>query len=518
MMQLSRPAISLAGRCCRKSPSIVRFVATRWQSTSPSIPSSQPFETRKWSTPLAKDLAEAITLTGPIPVASYMRQCLTSPDGGYYTTKSSQGGDQFGAKGDFVTSPEISQVFGELVGLWVVAEWMAQGKRGDGVHIIEVGPGRGTLMDDMLRTISNFKPLANAIVTIYMVEASKPLREAQHKLLCGDAALKEIDLGFQSQSKYSGAQRIVWCEDMKFVPKDTNSTPFIIAHEFFDALPIHIFHSVSPSPSSSQANTITTSTSQPPPPPTYTLPSSNKPKPNEWRELLVTPTSPTTITFTTSSPKENTHTPDFDLLLSKLPTPHSSYLPQTSSRYKSLLPHKDSIIEISPESLTTAADFAVRIGGSANSPKAKPSGAALILDYGPTSTIPTNSLRGMKAHKPVSPFSLPGLVDISADVDFTGLAEAAIHASPGVEVHGPVEQALFLTSMGIQQRAEALRKKAAGDREAADRIELGWKRLVDRGPTGMGRIYKAMAIVPHVPDGGKKDPRRPVGFGGDVVV
>jgi NADH dehydrogenase [ubiquinone] 1 alpha subcomplex assembly factor 7 len=69
------------------------------------------------------------------------------------------------------------------------------------------------------QTIANFKPLASVIDTIYMVEASKHLREAQHKLLCGEAALEETDIGFQSQSKYMGKQRIVWCEDMKFVPK-----------------------------------------------------------------------------------------------------------------------------------------------------------------------------------------------------------------------------------------------------------------------------------------------------------
>lgn len=79
-----------------------------------------------------------------------MRQCLTSSDGGYYTSRT-QDRDQFGRKGDFITSPEITQIFGELLGIWLVAEWMAQGRTSKGVELIEAGPGRGTLMDDMLR-------------------------------------------------------------------------------------------------------------------------------------------------------------------------------------------------------------------------------------------------------------------------------------------------------------------------------------------------------------------------------
>ena len=76
-----------------------------------------------------------------------MRQVLTSPEGGYYTSR----GEVLGKGGDFITSPEISQVFGELVGIWTVAEWVAQGRSRSGVQLLEVGPGKGTLMDDMLR-------------------------------------------------------------------------------------------------------------------------------------------------------------------------------------------------------------------------------------------------------------------------------------------------------------------------------------------------------------------------------
>ena len=101
-------------------------------------------------------------------------------------------------------------------------------------------------------------------------------------------------------------------------------------------------------------------------------------------------------------------------------------------------------------------------------------------------------------------------MDLSADVDFTALAEAALGASPGVEVHGPVEQGQFLLSMGIKERAEML-MMGLKEEEKRKGVEGAWKRLVDRGGSGMGKVYKAMAILPE--SGGR---RRPVGFGGDV--
>lgn len=253
----------------------------------------------------------------------------------------------------------------------------------------------------------------------------------------------------------------------------------------------------------------------------------------QWRELVV---SPNPNAFSNTDPNSATSTPEFQLSLAPASTPHSLLLPETSERYQALKSKPGSIIEISPDSLVYAEDFAQRIGGS-NPPskkqekgsrptiqKPQPSGAALILDYGTSSTIPSSTLRGIANHTLLSPLSQPGRVDISADVDFTALAEAAIRASPGVEVHGPVEQGDFLLSLGIAERAAELAKRIRldametgekGRAEAAKKVEemeRSWRRLVQREGDGMGKLYKALAIVPE--SGGK---RRPVAFGGMVV-
>ncbi|EMC92799.1 hypothetical protein BAUCODRAFT_27137 [Baudoinia panamericana UAMH 10762] len=532
-----------------------------------------------------------------------MRQCLTSDLGGYYTSTALSDSDQFGSKGDFVTSPEISQIFGELIGVWIVAEWIAQGRKTEGVCLMEMGPGRGTLMDDVLRTVRNFPPLAKAIEAVYLVEASQNLRLAQHKLLCGDTPLLRNDLGFESTSKHSKDLRIIWTEDIRFVPRTTDKAPFIIAHEFFDALPIHVFQSVLPNPQqadnaaqsqSTALGQVDSTASSPgwtkdeiarlaqlrvdqglnweevakqlqrsildvrakyyelsmPNKASEAVPrrsASGKSQGNQWRELVVSPKPPHRL-------KEDE--PEFELTKSRAGTPHSMYLPETSARYRALKDIDGATIEISPESQAYARDFAIRLGGlnpqeatkgSAVTPvtartvssapseeaflKREPSGAALIIDYGPASTIPANSLRGIKQHRRVSPFLSPGTTDVSADVDFLALAESAINASPGVEVHGPVEQGRFLTAMGIEERAAQLVKQAV-DRERGGstgqdkaeltelvkRIESGWKRLVDRGPQGMGRLYQVMAITPYKPAKEGQPRRRPVGFGGDITV
>ncbi|KAL1642470.1 hypothetical protein SLS61_009684 [Didymella pomorum] len=536
MRALSLRLLRTATPCSRARPLLsaysaqraLRLSSTSAPSNPPTPPPTPPAKEgeRKWSTPLAQFLGQAITTTGPISVAAYMRQCLTSELGGYYTRTPTAGEDQFGTKGDFVTSPEISQVFGELIGIWLYAEWLAQGRK-EKVQIIEVGPGRGTLMDDVLRTLASFKRMTSCIEAIYLVEASPHLQKQQALRLAGTEELEKSEVGWRAKCKYFPSCDIQWCEDIRFVPKGETSTPFILAHEFFDALPIHVFQNIAQS-SIPKSSTIMTPTGPITPKHGPTAPG------NQWHELVVSPTNP----FAPSTVKPGEENPDFELTVSKSPTPHSLYLPKMSNRYKKLEKTVDALIEISPESLSYVSDFAVRIGGSegaasrpptpgtGGAPSAKPvstsdapfvkkepSGAALILDYGTSETIPANTLRGIRHHKAVSPFVAPGLVDLSADVDFLALAESALDASDGVEVHGPVDQSFFLETMGIKERADRLLKNAK-DEETRKRLEIGWKRLVDRGPNGMGKLYKALAILPYKAEG---KVRRPVGFGGDLL-
>ena len=226
----------------------------------------------------------------------------------------------------------------------------------------------------------------------------------------------------------------------------------------------------------------------------------------------MTKARPPTASTTSPAPHSNATSPppDYELVLAKASTPASLVIPESSARYRALKAHPTATIEVSPEAQSTAAQLASRIAPRG----ARPSGAALIVDYGPAATVPAATLRGIRAHARVSPFVRPGQTDLSADVDFTALAEAALGASGGVEVHGPVEQGAWLAAMGARERVEAVvaKAKGAGKSESADRIRKGVGRLMERGGGGMGKLYKVMAIVPE--NSGK---RRPAGFGGEMI-
>ncbi len=157
-------------------------------------------------TPLAEIIATRIRATGPITLADYMEICLLHPRYGYYATR-----DPFGAKGDFTTAPEIHQMFGELCGLALAQAWMDQG-RPTPFTLAEPGPGRGTLMADMLRAIRLVPGMAEA-AEVTLVEASPHLRRIQRDRLGAVTHLDNVDA----------------------LP---DKPLFLMANEFLDALPI----------------------------------------------------------------------------------------------------------------------------------------------------------------------------------------------------------------------------------------------------------------------------------------
>ncbi len=130
-------------------------------------------------TPLARRLKERIRRAGPITVGDFVSACLRDPRHGYYSRR-----EAIGAAGDFITSAEISQVFGELIGLWCAVVWYTMG-RPDPVHLVELGPGRGTMMRDALRALA-IVPAFLAAVRVHLVEKSETLGKMQ-RLLLADA-------------------------------------------------------------------------------------------------------------------------------------------------------------------------------------------------------------------------------------------------------------------------------------------------------------------------------------------
>ncbi len=161
--------------------------------------------------PLEEEIRRLIGIAGPMPIAEYMRLCLTHPRYGYYIKR-----DPLGGGGDFITAPEISQMFGELVGLWLAAVWREMGAP-ENVRLIELGPGRGTMLLDALRAVKTV-PDFYAAVVVHLVEISPTLRKVQER------RLEPLDLP------------ILWHAALQDVPPGPS---LVVANEFIDALPVH---------------------------------------------------------------------------------------------------------------------------------------------------------------------------------------------------------------------------------------------------------------------------------------
>ena len=160
-------------------------------------------------TPLEARIAELIREAGPIDIATFMTLALGHPTLGYY-----QSDVRLGADGDFVTSPELSQIFGELIGLGLAAAWQAAD--GPPVHLVELGPGNGTLMADLWRATGRLPGWPEAL-DVHLVETSGRLRRRQ-------------------QDRLAAIERVQWHESLATLPDDRPL--LVIANELFDALPI----------------------------------------------------------------------------------------------------------------------------------------------------------------------------------------------------------------------------------------------------------------------------------------
>ncbi|CAO3623536.1 unnamed protein product [Cunninghamella echinulata] len=234
----------------KRSIPITSFISQRYYSIEKSNSGNTHVGSnisKEVLSPLGKHLQDSIKLTGPMTLAHYIRQVLVNPLSGYYMQ-----GDVFGEQGDFVTSPEISQMFGELCGIWYLTEWMRLGKP-DKTQIIEFGPGRGTLMNDMIRTWKQFPYFYKTLTGIHFIEASPGLRKMQRAALVKgsiDEDVKRIEtketagMNPTESIQTEDGLDIYWHDGIELVPEQW---PFVMAHEFFDVLLIHIFEKTSES-------------------------------------------------------------------------------------------------------------------------------------------------------------------------------------------------------------------------------------------------------------------------------
>ena len=402
-------------------------------------------------TPLGERIAALIRAGGPMTVADYMAICLGDPEHGYYMRR-----DPFGRAGDFVTAPEVSQMFGELIGLWAVATFEAMEAPRRFV-LAEAGPGRGTLMADLLRA-AKVRPAFLAAAEVHLVETSPHLRTLQAERLAA--------VGIAP----------TWHDGVAGLP----AGPLVfIANEFFDALPVR--------------QLVKT--------------------PQGWAERMVGLDGEGRLAFGLRAleglphlshgerseraaervapgeglrPHHQGHTPS--------PASRSSIASATSPHGRGEGPPPPSpiasptsppgrgeeILELSPASTAIMEALAGRI--------AQQGGAALVVDYGYEGPAFGDTLQAVRAHAYADPLAEPGEADLTAHVDFAALAAAA--AKAGAVPRRLLDQGTFLRRIGLEQRARRLAAGKDAATEAA--IAAAVERLA--GPAAMGTLFKVLAV------------------------
>ncbi|XP_076236488.1 protein arginine methyltransferase NDUFAF7, mitochondrial isoform X2 [Calliopsis andreniformis] len=376
---------------------------------------------------LYRHLYSKILSCGPISVADYMQEVLTHPTAGYYMNK-----DVFGKQGDFVTSPEITQLFGEMIAVWMLHEKLKLSK--GPFQIIELGPGRGTLVKDVLRVFKQLRVLND--VSVHLVEISPALSSIQAKTLC--ETIKEHDVkrgrnvssdrdavAYYREGITEDGASIYWYYSIQDVPKNFS---IFLAHEFFDALPIHKFQKTD----------------------------------KGWNEILV-------------DIIEGSNEEKFRYVLSSTPTPASLYISNDEKRDH---------VEISPQSLRIV-DYMARYLWEYG-------GFALICDYGHNGDK-TDTFRAFSRHKIHDPLLHPGSADLTADVDFAALKKVAEKDDRSI-TFGPVTQSSFLKRLGIDARLEILLKNAS--KEEKEQLVSEYRMIMDADK--MGTRFKVFSLFPSI--------------------
>ncbi|XP_076291709.1 protein arginine methyltransferase NDUFAF7, mitochondrial [Lasioglossum baleicum] len=340
---------------------------------------------------LYRHLHSKIVACGPITVADYMKEVLTHPTAGYYMKK-----DVFGEKGDFITSPEVTQLFGEMVAVWILYEKLKITKCP--FQLVELGPGRGTLIRDILRVFQQLNVLSD--VSVHLVEISPALSLIQAKNLCKttkehnilENEAKHNDVRYYREGVTEDNVNVYWYYSVKDIPKKFS---IFLAHEFFDALPIHKFQRTD----------------------------------RGWSEILVD--------IIEGSKEEK-----FRYVLSNAQTPAMFYISNDEKRNH---------VEVSPQTLVTVeyiAQYLQECGGF-----------AWICDYG-HSGDKTDTFRAFSQHKLHDPLSYPGTADLTADVDFAVIKKVA-EKDNSLLTFGPITQACFLKNLGIDVRLQMLLQNAS---------------------------------------------------------
>lgn len=343
-------------------------------------------------------IAALIEAQGPISVAQFMTVALLDPKEGYYATR-----DPFGVGGDFTTAPEISQMFGEMVGLWLVQAWADQGCPKN-PRLVELGPGRGTLMADILRT-ARVAPEFLVDLDVVLIEASPVLQEAQGDKLRGlHDGIMGADISWQAQ----------------FDDSLTDRPLFLVANEFFDALPVRQYVKTE----------------------------------RGWCERMITAAGGELA---------------FALAPVALP-PHA--VPAGLEKAPD-----GGVYETSPAATALTEDIARTIA------KHGGAGLIVDYGYSLRNTGERGgfgeTLQAVGGHRFVDVLAEPGEDDLSAHVDFAALAAAAKRG--GANIAGPVTQGMFLANLGITERAEQL--MTANPDQAADLL-VAVERLIGNDKMG----------------------------------